>query len=80
MATHNPDDTLMRVAPATAKLWLRESVQIIDEMWGAGYAQAHPELLAAMLAASASDYQTNMLVDRLERLTEALGDGLSSLA
>ena len=80
MATHNPDDTLMRVAPATTKLWLRESVQIIDEMWGAGYAQAHPELLAAMLAASASDYQTNMLVDRLERLTEALGDGLSSLA
>lgn len=75
--TKNPDKDLALNAPNTVDHWLRDSIKNIDEQFGAGYAKAHPELLAAMLAASASDFQTCILAARLERLTEALAEGLS---
>lgn len=38
-----------------AVTWMRAATRDIDEQFGAGYAQAHPELLAALVNAAALD-------------------------
>lgn len=48
--------TLMRQAPMTAQTYLIEAVRCIDTEFGCGYAKEHPELVAAFMQASASDF------------------------
>lgn len=36
----------------SAVLWMREAVEAIDKQFGAGYASAHPELVAGFMQAA----------------------------
>lgn len=52
------DETKTR-APAAAALYLAEARRAVDAEFGEGYAAAHPELLAAMIQASAIEAAVN---------------------
>ena len=73
----NMDDVRMRQGAQTADLWLHEVVKSIDEVFG--YARSNPQVVAAMLAASASDFRTTMLTASIDRLADAIHTGLSNL-
>ncbi len=75
----NMDDERMRQGADTADVWLRSVVRSIDEVFGDGHARANPELVAAMLAASASDFRTTMLTASVDRLADAIHSGLSNM-
>lgn len=46
--------------------WLTQAVRHIDERFGEGFAQKHPELMAAMVSASALDYHAGMVSEAIE--------------
>lgn len=72
-------DTLMRQAPMTADLYLRKAVQSIDEVFGAGYAKEHPEIVAAFMQACTVDFATVMASNSVDRLADAIHTGLSNM-
>ena len=54
-------------AAGQAANWLRWAIKEIDEQMGQpGYAKAHPQLLAAMVQASALDYHAGRVADALD--------------
>ena len=73
-------DTLMRQAPATADLYLRQVVTSIDDVFGDGYAKANPALVAAMVQACTVDFGAVMLSNSVDRLSDAIHTGLSNMA
>lgn len=75
----NMDDVRMRQGAETADLWLRKVVRSVDEVFGEGYARANPQVVAAMLAASASDFRTTTLTASIDRLADAIHTGLANL-
>jgi hypothetical protein len=46
--------------------------QEIDRTFGGGYAAAHPELVASVMAAASSDYAAQLLARAIEHVAEAL--------
>jgi hypothetical protein len=50
--------TLMRQAPATAEVYLRDAIKMIDNVLGEGYAAKHPELLGQFIITCAIDMGT----------------------
>jgi hypothetical protein len=50
----------MRQAPDTVALYLERAVNMIDGVFGKGYAKEHPELVAAFLQACQGDYMTSV--------------------
>jgi hypothetical protein len=75
----NMDDVRMRQGADTADLWLRQVVRSLDDVFGEGYARATPEVVAAMLAAAASDFRTTNLSGSIDRLADAVHSGLSNM-
>ena len=75
----NMDEVRMRQGAQTADLWLHEVVRSIDEVFGEGYARDNPQVVAAMLAASVSDFRTTMLTASIDRLADAIHTGLSNM-
>lgn len=71
-------DTLMRQAPQTAALYLRDAVESIDGMFGEGYAKANPPLVAAFLAACSADFSACMVSNAISSLGDCVYAGLSS--
>jgi hypothetical protein len=68
--------TLMVSAPATAKVYFNAAIKIIDEEFGAGYSKRHPELIAAFMSASATDFS-----DAMTNLSaQIIEDGLNTVA
>lgn len=65
-------DTLMRQAPDTIALYLRRAVEVIDAEFGKGFAKAHPDLVAAFLAACARDLETSSITSGLQNIAEAI--------
>lgn len=55
-----------------AQNWLRQAVRHIDEDHGEGFAAAHPQLVAAMVQASALHYHASWLARALEHHALAL--------
>lgn len=51
-------DTLVRQAGITASEYFNAAVRNIDETFYSGYAEAHPELVAALVKAAAKDFET----------------------
>ena len=74
----NESDTLMRQAPMSADLYLRKAVESIDEVFGAGYAKAHPAVVTAFLQACAVDFATTMGSNAINRLADAINAGLAN--
>lgn len=62
-------ETLFRQAPMTAHDYLLHAVHDIDEMLGAGYARAHPELIAAYMHVAAIDFGTAIIARAIEQKT-----------
>lgn len=52
------DDLLMKRATDTANEYMLAAIRCIDTKLGDGYAQAHPELIAAFMTTAAQDYHT----------------------
>jgi len=80
-------EKLMEDAAATAGVYLRRAVENIDNQFGKGYAKANPVLVAAMIQASAADFQagqTNVaghaIADALRAGLECLGDAAGQIA
>lgn len=53
-------ETLLRQASMTADEYLSEAIRRIDGRLGKGYAEKHPELIGAFMAAAASDFATSI--------------------
>jgi hypothetical protein len=69
--------TLMRQSSMTAHDWLQQAVTDIDEIFGAGYARAHPELAGHYLTACAIDYGASAIA---KCVTSALDDIAAQLS
>jgi hypothetical protein len=76
MSVELNETDLMRQACMTAHDYLLHGKSDIDERLGVGYAQVHPELLAAYMQTAALDYMAGFLAKEiggaLERIAEAM--------
>ena len=72
--------TLMRQASMTANEHMLHCVRYIDEKFGEGYAKAHPELLAAMIQASAQDFHTTCSNAVMQDQIGSVGMSLDSIS
>ena len=70
-------DELMRQAPDTAALYLREAVNAIDAQFGTGYAAANPRLVAAFMASCTADFRACIMSNALRAVAEGLDGRLS---
>jgi hypothetical protein len=64
----------MRQAGYTAEEWMRSGAEAIDKKFGEGTALKHPELLCAFMQAAAVDQFTMHFVNKMDALTEKLGN------
>ena len=71
------DSELARQAADTAAQYMAAAVREIDAMWGPGFAQQNPTLVAAFMQTGAADYAATIQVRSLGQLCEAL-DGIAS--
>lgn len=71
-------DTLLKQAPMTADEYLRAAVRSIDEQFEKGYAQKHPELIAAFMQACANDLATSTLVIAIQEAASEIAQALQS--
>jgi hypothetical protein len=69
----------MRQASMTAHDYMLAAVRDIDEIFGKGYAQAHPELVGAFIQTCAIDYLASRLESQLEAIDDNIGVLSSSL-
>lgn len=58
-------EKLMEQAAGTARGYLVAAIANVDELMGDGASQKHPELVAALVQASATDYLAAMLSHRV---------------
>ena len=72
-------DTLMRQAPATAELYVREGVKFIDDMFGEGYCKKNPALLAEFVRACSMDYSVSFFSAQMRGGIESLVHAISAL-
>ena len=61
---------LMKQAWMTADDYLRNARRCIDEQMGEGYADQHPELIAAFMQTCAQDFHTAMMKAALETIAD----------
>jgi hypothetical protein len=67
---------LMREAPGTVTYFMESAIEEIDSVFGDGYAQNHPVLLAAFLDGSVREFTTGAII---KAFGEKLGDLNSSI-
>jgi hypothetical protein len=65
--------TLLHQASETAHEYFTSAIHAIDGKFGDGYAESHPELIAAFMRAAGSDFQTSVIAKSIQ-------DGLDDLA
>jgi hypothetical protein len=58
----------------TAAVYLSSAIESIDKYLGDGYAGKHPELVAPMVAAQVSDFNTVSTMDAIYELADAVRD------
>ena len=68
--------TLMRQAPMTAHEYFHAAIKTIDDRFGDGYAQAHPELVAAFMQTAARDFQTAITAQTMQDAAEQISESL----
>ncbi len=64
--------TLMRQAHMTADEYFRNAVRYIDDVFGEGYAEKHPELVAKFMEVAAIDFMTASITAGIEGVAESL--------
>lgn len=76
-------DDIMKKAHQTAREYLIYAVANVDDLLGQGSAEKHPEIVAALVQAAATDYAASMLshrvVPQLSGITQAIADLQSSV-
>jgi hypothetical protein len=65
-------ETLMHQAALTASDYMRSAQRSIDAAFGDGYAIRHPELVGALVQASAVDFNTSLMKVGLQDLRDVL--------
>jgi hypothetical protein len=63
---------LIPQAIATAEAYFSAAIQHIDAACGAGYATAHPDLIAAFMRACERDLHTAVLLKALSKIAAAI--------
>ena len=71
-------ETLMRQSGMTAQNYLRYALEAIDAEMGEGQARKNPQLVAAFIAACASDMHTTFIAQTLQESTAALEEAIRS--
>lgn len=66
------NDTLMRQAQMTARTYMEQAVEDIDEIFGKGYAKAHPELVVGYMQTAAIDLGTAIIARAIEHTSSNL--------
>jgi len=59
-------ETLLDQATDTADEYLAQAIKSIDKRFGKGYAQQHPELVAAFMKVAAQDFQTVFSIQTIQ--------------
>jgi hypothetical protein len=68
-----PDpELLFQQAPMTAHDYMSHGVHDIDGMFGEGFAEAHPALLAAYMQTASIDYGASLIASKIGELRESL--------
>ena len=65
-------ETLMHQAHKTANVYLINAVYDVDYIFHKGYAEKHPELIAAYMQAATIDFSVAMTFKALNPIAEAL--------
>ena len=68
--------TLMRQASITAHEYFTAAIKYIDDRFGDGYAQAHPELIAAFMQTAARDFQTAITAQTMQDAAKQISETL----
>lgn len=75
-------ETLLHQGPMTAREYMREAIASIDDRFGDGFAEKHPELIAAFMQTAILDLQGAVLAQQIrEGIQEAantISQGLQS--
>jgi hypothetical protein len=66
------EQLLFQQAPRTAHEYMQHGVRDIDATFGEGYAEAHPELLAAYMQTAALDYGAELIASKIDGLRDSL--------
>lgn len=69
--TIDKQDAMFQAGP-TAGVYLEQAIRCIDGHLGDGYAAKHPELIAAMVSAQASDFNNCLLATAVWEVAEAM--------
>lgn len=73
-------DNLMGQASSTASVYLSNAKQHIDDVFGKGYAEKNPNLVAAFIETAASDYNTSSTAKVFASALKELAEGLRDIA
>lgn len=71
---------LMEDGASAAKYYMSCAVTEIDEMFGKGYAAAHPELVGAFMRTAATETHGSVLCKCMQLCTEEISHELSLLS
>ena len=72
--------TLMMQAVMTAKTYLIGAKREIDEVFGDGYAESHPQLVAAFLSACKADFGTAVTGAVTQDAAESIAGAIREVA
>ena len=72
--------TLMNQAVMTAKTYLIGAKTEIDDVFGDGYAESHPELVAAFLGACRADFGTAVSAAVTQDAAESIAGAIREVA
>ena len=71
-------ETLMRQASKTTHEYFHAAIEYIDERFGDGYAQAHPELVGAFMLTAAQDFDSTIKAQAIQNAADLISESLSS--
>lgn len=74
------NEKLMEDAPSTINYYLRNVIEDLDNRWGEGYAEKHPELVGALVYSCTLDYQANIQQKAISELNTKIEEGADQLA
>nr|WP_279090043.1 hypothetical protein [Comamonas thiooxydans] len=72
--------TIYEQAADTAESYMLKAVRIINENFGDGYAQAHPELIAAFMTSATSECHTITAAKVNSAAIRSVAESLNSMA
>lgn len=73
-------EKLLKDSMDTTLAYLVESRVQVDHVFGAGYAEKHPELVAALVQAMAIEYGSGSIAIALEASADTIKSGIDGLS